>query len=88
MPRLDNSLASNLETLREWGEFQWSHIEFDPSDPGKMPPMDVCRHCHRELFANDDGLVEHPSYADDAYFCTACQRRLDEDDDYPDKVAP
>ena len=79
MPRLDNSNKHNLETLREWGDtVKWS-ADFNPDDPGRMSPMDVCRYCYidHSLIGN----VEHPSYADDFYQCACCINQLDETDD-------
>lgn len=83
MPRLDNSDPKNLEILREWGERRWQHIEFDPNDPGDMPPMDVCWSCHRRYFPHDGGMVAHPLYDGEGYTCTCCQAELTSDDDDP-----
>jgi hypothetical protein len=85
MPRLDNSNPKNLEMLREWGERYWKLVEFNPDDPGAMPPMDVCYHCWSEMFREwDSGTVEHPLYDSEGYVCGCCQDELTADDDEPD----
>lgn len=83
MPRLDNSDARNLSVLREWGGRSWANIQFNPDDPGDMPPMDVCRHCHYEYCRHDDGLVAHPLYDGEGYHCAICMNELTEEDDNP-----
>lgn len=80
MPRLDNSNPKNLEILRYWGEKRWVKVEpFDDDDPDATPPMDVCLDCYVNYFRKvDDGLVEHPPYDDDDYYCTICGQELGE----------
>ena len=79
MPRIDNSIDANLVIIRAWGQRQFRIVSFDPDDPGRTPPIDVCQSCQGEFQLVGD--VEHPPYVDGAYHCAICQVLLTIDDD-------
>ena len=81
MPRIDNSIDMNLRIVRAWGARQFRIVSFDPDDPGRTPPIDVCQSCQGEFQLVGD--ADHPSYAEacSEYRCAICQAPLTADDD-------
>lgn len=71
MPRLDNS---NCDVLEVYG------LEFDPNDPGKTPPVDLCDDCSNS-WLNANIFIDHPEYGNDIYICTECGTILTSFDD-------
>lgn len=69
MARLDNSSEFVVE---------YFDLDFDPDDPGKTGPIDLCKICARSF---DPSLeIEHPPYEDWDKACAICGNELIEDD--------
>lgn len=70
MPRIDNS---NDDVIGSFG------LEFDPDDPGKTNPVDLCWYCFvQEGWEGFD--IDHPPYDDGDYTCYICGATLMSDD--------
>jgi hypothetical protein len=71
MTRIDNSDPEMIKLF---------DLEFDPTDPGRTEPVDLCRGCFRKL---EDFESEHPSYEEQfpPYECFSCGEELTEEDD-------
>lgn len=67
MPRLDNS---DEAVIGAYGSI------FDPDDPGRTEPVDLCEFCCCAWRGAGIKDVEHPDYRDDVYHCTECGARL------------
>jgi hypothetical protein len=71
MPRLDNSHPEVIE---------YFELDYDPEDPGKTPPVDICLSCY--YFGMwEANTIDHPPYEDGDYKCASCGKKLERADD-------
>lgn len=53
-------------------------LDFDPEDPGKTGPVDLCKECSKWF---DPSLeIDHPPYEDWDKYCAMCGNSLTEED--------